>query len=265
MVRSCRNSARRRIAAGAALAGAFALGAAPGAGATVRIVNHNDPAGDPTRISYNLQGTTAVGEAWGPFSFSLVDGDNLSYGPPPGTYVAQALLPANWRVADIQCVGHPDRPDDFVIDVPNGRVTFNHATSVDEQTCSFTNSRVTPFSQPASGVAPAPPASEVPPGELPRVPALLRVFGGHGYATATVRIPTRSVIRASLLRSSKSVGVRRVVHRAGTWTVRIPLRQATVRQLRREGRTRITLTLRLVVAPLQGTAQTFRYRVIVRR
>jgi hypothetical protein len=230
----------------------------------VRIVNHNDPAGDPTAISYRLQGTSADGAAWGPFSFSLVDNDNEAYGPPPGTYVAQALLPPNWRVTAIQCVGHPDRPDGFTIDVPNGRVTFMHATNTDEQTCSFTNSRVTPFSQPASPVAPSPPPSEVPPSELPRKPALLRVTGGRGFATATVRIPTRSAIRASLLRHRTSVvGLRRVVHRAGTWTIKIPLRPAALRQLRRERRTRVTLTLRLVVTPVQESAAAFRYRVIV--
>jgi hypothetical protein len=152
----------------------FAVATAEAA-ATLRIINHNDPAGDPTVIQYRLESPTWSSS---PFPFELRDGGDRSFGVPAGTYTAQALVPAGWVVADIQCVG--PRLADFVIDVPNGRVTMPHGTT-DEQTCSFTN-RKGGGPAPSRGVAPAPPPAEIPLVVLPRGPALLSVKARRGAA-----------------------------------------------------------------------------------
>jgi hypothetical protein len=236
--------------------------AAPAAHATVGISNVNDPAGDATAIPYSFQGTTALGAPAGPFSFQLLDNDYKSFGQPPGTYVAQALPPAGWKVGDIQCVDRDQRPGAFAIDVPNGRVTITHATSTDEQWCTFTSRRASAAASP--GVAPSPPPSLIPAGSLPQTNALVRVTAGRRFATVTVRVPQHSVIRADLLRRTRVVGSKRVVHRAGTWRVKVPLRTKRVAQFRRQGLKRVTLTLRVVVVPDQGARQTFNHGVIIR-
>ena len=253
---------RKRIAVPALVAAIVVGVVAPAAHATLGISNVNDPAGDPTAIPFRFEGTTASGGAVGPFQFQLFDNDYKSFGQPPGTYVAQALPPAGWKVGDIQCVDKDATPGAFAIDVPNGRVTMTHATATDEQWCTFTNRRA---SAPASpGVSPSPPPSLIPAASLPPTNALTRVTSGRRFATATVRIPQHSVIRADLLRRTRVVGSKRVVHRAGTWTIKVPLRARSAAQFRRQGRTRVTLTLRVVIVPDQGAKQTFRHGVIVR-
>jgi hypothetical protein len=260
---SRRHRARRRpIVAPAVIAATVVAVAAPAAHATVGITNANDPAGDPTAIPYRFEGTTAPGAPVGPFLFSLGDNDYKSFGPPPGTYVAQALPPAGWKVGDIQCVDRDQRPGAFAIDIPNGRVTISHATTTDEQWCSFTARRTS--AGPSPGVAPSPPPSLIPPASLPQTPALVRVTAGRRFATAIVRIPEHSVIRGALLRRTAIVGSKRVVHKAGTWTVRVPLRRSSVARYRRQGLKRVTLTLRIAVVPDQGARQVFRHGVIVR-
>jgi hypothetical protein len=236
--------------------------AAPAARATVGITNVNDPAGDPTVIPFRFGGTTALGAPVGPFQFQLLDDDYKSFGQPPGTYVAQALPPAGWKVGDIQCVDKEQRPGVFAIDVPNGRVTITHVTTTDEQWCTFTSRRASAASSP--GISPSPPPSLIPPASLPQTNALVRVTTGRRFATATVRIPQHSAIRADLLRRTRVVGHKRVVHRAGTWIVKVPLRAKSAAQFRRQGLKRVTLTLRVVVVPDQGAKQTFRHGVIVR-
>ena len=47
----------------------------------------------------------------------------------------------------------------------------------------------------------------------------------------------------------------RVIHRAGTWTIKVPLRAKSAAQFRRHGLKRVTLTLRVVVVPDQGAKQ----------
>jgi hypothetical protein len=253
---------RRAIVAPAVVAATVVAVAAPVARATVGISNVNDPAGDATAIPYSFQGTTALGAPVGPFSFQLVDNDYKSFGQPPGTYVAQALPPAGWKVGDIQCIDLDHRPGAFSIDVPNGRVTITHATNTDEQWCTFTSRRAS--AAPSPGVSPSPPPSLIPPGSLPQTNALVRVTTGRRFATVTVRVPQHSVIRADLLRRTRVVGSKRVVHRAGTWRVTVPLRARSVRQFRHQGRKRVTLTLRVVIVPDRGARQTFRHGVIVR-
>jgi hypothetical protein len=253
---------RRAIVAPALVAATVVAVAAPGAQATVGISNVNDPTGDATAIPYRFEGTTALGAPVGPFQFQLLDNDYKSFGQPPGTYVAQALPPAGWKVGDIQCVDLDQRPGVFAIDVANGRVTITHATPSDEQWCTFTTRKA---SAPASpGVSPSPPPSLIPPASLPRTNALVRVTTGRRFAIATVRIPQHSVIRADLLRRTRVVGSTRVTHRAGTWRVKVPLRARSAAQFRRQGLKRVTLTLRVVIVPDQGARQTFRHGVIVR-
>jgi hypothetical protein len=253
---------RKGIVAPALVAAAVVAVAAPGAQATVGITNVNDPAGDATAIPYRFEGTTALGAPVGPFDFQLIDNDYKSFGQPPGTYVAQALPPAGWKVGDIQCVDRDQRPGAFSIDVPNGRVTITHATNTDEQWCTFTNRRAS--AAPSPGVSPSPPPSLIPPASLPQTNALVRVTTGRRFAIATVRIPQHSVIRADLLRRTRVVGSKRVTHRAGTWRVPVRVRARSAAQFRRKGLKRVTLTLRVVIVPDRGARQTFRHGVIVR-
>ena len=236
--------------------------AAPAAHATLRVINHNQPAGDPTAITYRLSSTT---EPQVVPDFPLVDGEYKSFGPGPGTYTVQALVPAGWQVGDIQCVG--PNPASFTVDIPNGRVTMVHGMNV-EQTCSFTNRRV-PASggappAPGSGVAPAVPASEASKVVVPKKPAVVHVRSGRRYASATVRITRRSVVKAQLLSGKRVVGTTRVTHQAGTYVVRVNVARSQLARLRAGGRTRATLTLKVVVVATNKTTSVFRYRAIVR-
>jgi hypothetical protein len=253
---------RSRFAAATAGAVLGISGLAPAARATVGVSNVNDPAGDSTAIPFRFEGTTALGGPVGPFQFQLLDNDYKSFGQPPGTYVAQALPPAGWKVGDIQCVDRDQTPGAFAIDVPNGRVTITHATTTDEQWCTFTSRRASAAASP--GVSPSPPPSLIPPASLPQTNAIVRVTTGRRFATVTVRVPQHSVIRADLLRRTRVVGSKRVVHRAGTWTIKVPLRAKSAAQFRRHGLKRVTLTLRVFVVPDQGAKQAFRHGVIVR-
>jgi hypothetical protein len=112
----------------------------------VDVTNHNDPAGDPTVISYRIQIPTQSA----PIDFALHDGEYKGFGF-EGLVVVQALVPSGWEVADIQCTG--PNPAGFNIDVPNGRVTLQHGVS-DEQFCSFTNRRKSASGGSSSGVTP---------------------------------------------------------------------------------------------------------------
>jgi ribosomal protein L31E len=234
----------------------FAATAAP-AGATVDITNHNDPAGDPTVIAYRLQPPAPMA----PVDFALHDGEYKGFGPFEGTVVAQALVPAGWEVAGIQCVG-PD-PAAFAIDVPNGRVTMTHGIN-DEQYCSFTNRRLSASGGASSSVTPTPPPGAVATQLLARGPALLGAKSGRGFAAATIRITRRSVIKTQLWRGSRVVGTSRVVRKAGVYDVTVSIDPSVKRALRRQGRKEVQLTLRVVVVPLHGVTRVFRYRVLVR-
>jgi hypothetical protein len=231
------------------------------AAATVRISNHNDPAGDPTVMRYRLESPTWSAS---PFEFVLSDGADRSFGLDPGTYTAQALVPAGWVVGDIQCVG--PRQTDFVIDVPNGRVTITHAARY-EQTCAFTNRRVPQGGAPtpSPGVSPAPPPDEIPKVVLPRGPALLSVTARRGAAEATLRITRRSVIKGTLARQrGRIVGAERIVRKAGTRTIRVPLDRQRLRRMRQRGLERVMLTLRIAVtARRSGATHVFTHRVLV--
>jgi hypothetical protein len=251
--RGCRY--RPRIAAATLGVIAVLAATASPAAATLRITNVNEPAGDPTAIGYRLVGGTLAA----PIDFALHDADFRTFGLGAGTFTVQALPPAGWRVRDIQCVGPAE--GSFVVDVPNGRVTITHQAGF-EQTCAFTSTSGS--AGPATGVAPAPPPQELPKVVLPRRPALLRVIGGRRFAAATLRLTRRSVIRAQLLQRGTVVGATRTVRNAGVHVVRVRLNRAVARQLRGRGLRRVTLTLRVVVAPRPGAARVFRFAVRVR-
>jgi hypothetical protein len=231
--------------------------AAPAA-ATVEVHSHNDPAGDPTVIAYRIQPPAPAA----PVDFALRDGEYKGFGPFEGIVVVQALVPTGWEVGDIQCTG--PNPAEFTIDVPNGRVTMQHGVSED-QICSFTNRRKSASGGSSSGVTPAPsnPVSG-PSLVLPRGPALLGAKVGRGFATATVRITRRSVIKTQLWRGSRVVGTSRVVRKAGVYDCTVSIDPTVRRALRHQGRKRVQLTLRVVVVPEHALTRVFRYRVLVR-
>jgi hypothetical protein len=242
----------------AALLGAVFFGAtAASAGATLRVENHLDPAGDPTLITYRLDSAAWTRE---PIDFEQRDGESTSFGPQPGTYTVQALVPSGWRVADIKCVG-PD-PAQFVIDVPNGIVTVTHGPGA-EQTCAFTNAKVEASGPPSSGVSPSPPPNELDEVLLPNETALLRVRTGKGYVAARLRLIKRSVISLQLRRNTRVLARKRITRRAGTREVRIALRRDTRRWFRNHGQKRVQVSLRLRVAERNGTTKVFWYRVII--
>jgi hypothetical protein len=237
------------------------LAAAPQAGATIRVQNATDPAGDQTPMTYSISGAAA------PITFQLAGATDRSVGPGPGTYVIQAAPAAGWQVADIQCVSNETAPH-FTVDIPNGRVTVNHAQGF-EDTCAFTNRRIGAAGSPAQaaspGIAPAPPPKEG--AVLPKRAALVNVAVGLRFAAATVRVTRPSVIKGQLLfRGTRVVGTARIVRRAaGTYTLRVRLSSAGRRLLAGQGRKRVSLTLRVVVTPAGGkAAQVFRFGVRVR-
>jgi len=256
-----RSGARQRGIIVALLTVAFVAAGAANAAATMRIEQHTDPAGDPTLFHYI---ETDPRPPHVPIEFDLRDGEHKDFGPFAGVGTAQAVVPAGWRVVDIQCVSaHPGAPATFSIDVPNARVTVNHQ-EIGEDSCAFTISRITATRTPPSpGVAPSPPVN-LPGAVVPRRPAVLGVTAGRGFATASVRITRRSVIKAQLLRGGRVVGTARIVRAAGTYAVVVRLTKQARAQLRRQGLTRVTLTLRVVVVPRTGAVFVFRHRAVVR-
>lgn len=223
------------------------------AAATVRIENHNSPAGDPARITYFLENSN-----WkSPLQFVLRDGEYRSFGPSPGTYTARAAVPEGWKVLDIKCIGPV--PENFRIDIPNALVTMTHQAN-DEQTCAFTVGKA---GAPSSGVSPSPPASELRKVQVPKETALLGVRVGRGYAEAELRLIRRSVVKLKLRRGKSVLARKLALRRAGTRVVRIRLRPETREWFRTHGRERVALTLKVRVVPRKGKAKVFWYRAIV--
>jgi hypothetical protein len=266
-IRRRRRALRSTLLAAIVLAGSGAL--AQGAGATILIQNHTDPAGAPEPFSYHLDLPSGLP----PVDFQLRDGGDRSFGPFGGQAMVTEHPPAGWHVADIRCVGQS--PADFAPDVPNGRVTIQHHIEA-EQICAFTNRpgpAPTPAppgavpaptsSSPAPGLAPAPPTSAVPLITPRRKAAVVRVIPRRRGATARVDIVRRSVIKTQLLWHGRVVGISRVVRPKGTYDVTVRLQPNVARTLQRQGRKRVTMAVRMVVAPRPGSPSVFRYGVIV--
>ena len=261
---------RPRIVLLATLVVAFMGAMAPKASATIEIQNYNNPAGDPTLITYRMF-------AGGPDplvpDFMLGDGETTSFGPDPNvygpSYTFQALPPAGWRVADIRCAS-TSGPDTFAYDIANGRVTITHGVGEDHF-CAFTN-RKTSWSGSgggsggtaggATGFSPTVPGAS--PSTRSEAPALLRVRGGRRLAMATIRIARKSVIKVQLRKGKRVVGTTRVTRKAGTHVVKVALRKKWRLRYQRQGRKRVTLTLRVVVVGRNRAAKIFTSGVIVR-
>jgi hypothetical protein len=250
---------RARIGLLSTLVALFVTVTATDAGASMRIQNHLDPAGDPTLIPYHF---APVGD---PADFTLPSGGEQVYGGPAGQYTAQALPPAGWVVADIQCIGPRD---DFVVDVPHGVVTINRINpNVDEQTCSFTVHKLSPSApppQPGTGVAPAPPAKDLPKIlPFPERPTLTQIDVRRRFVSAIVRLPRRAVVRGQLLwRGTSVVGSTRLSLKPGTYTITVPVLAQRRRQFRRLGLKHVTLTLRFVVVDPAGKSRVLSSRVL---
>jgi hypothetical protein len=249
--------------------------AAPSAQATLRIINHNDPAGDPTLITYRLstpQRSPLIPDFQLPDEQCQLPKDashcGTSFGVDPTvygtTYIVQALVAPGWRTEAIECIGQ-GFPGEFTKDVANGRVTLVHQNKSAEQTCAFTNGRIAGSGGQASssGVSPTVPVSEASKVTVPRGPALVGIRVGRGFAAATVRVTRRSVIKCQLLSGKKVVGTARVVRDAGTKTVRVTLRQKTWRFFRARGLKRKMFTLKVTIVAGKAT-HVFRHRVLVK-
>ena len=253
----------------ATLVAAFMAATAPEASATLEIQNYNNPAGDPTPITYRLF-------AGGPEplipDFTLGDGAQASFGPDPNryghSYTFQALPPLGWQVADIRCVSRTPRTDAFAYDIANGRVTISHDVGQDHF-CAFTNRKRSGSGSGSggaaggsTGVSPTVPGGS--PTSRSKSPALLRVRGGRRFASATIRIARKSVIKAQLRKGKRVVGTTRVTHKAGTYVVKVALRKKWRRRYQHQGRKRVTFTLRVVVVGSNHATKVFTSGVIVR-
>jgi hypothetical protein len=253
----------------------FTGASASQAWATLEIQSYNDPAGDPTPMSYMLLTAGQPSPGVSPNPFVLSEGERKSFGPLQGSYTWKGLPPAGWKVAAINCqrvdprTGAPQAPrsGEFVIDLANGQVTVDHRTGED-QFCAFTNQKVagsgsSPTGQgSSSGVSPTLPTSGA--ASLPVGTALLRVTTGRRFASASVRISRRSVIKAQLLKGKRVVGTARVTREAGTHAVKVFLNTKDRRRFQRQGLKRVTLTLKVVVVGSNGFTKVYRYGVVVR-
>jgi hypothetical protein len=255
--------------------------AAPGAKATLRVINHNDPAGDPTPITYRLSTpdrNPLIPDFQLPDEQCVLPQDaehcGTSFGVDPtvyGTvYTIQALVPPGWKTEAIECIGRGN-PGEFTKDVANGKVSVQHLDLSSEQTCAFTNGRVSgsgsgssgrPGSG-SSGVSPSIPASEASKVSLPRGPALVGVRVGRGFASASVRVTRRSLIKCQLLSGASVVGTARVVRNKGTYTLKVKLREKVWRSLLARGMKQKLLTLKVTVVAGKAT-KVFKHRVLVR-
>jgi hypothetical protein len=265
--------ARTKLLLVALLVLGFTGASASQAWATLEIQSYNDPAGDPTLMSYMLLTAGQPSPGVTPNPFVLTEGERKSFGPLQGIYTWKGLPPAGWKVAAINCqrvdprTGAPQvpRPGEFVTDLANGQVTVDHRTGED-QFCAFTNQKVagsgsSPTGQgSSSGVSPTLPTAA----SLPVGTALLRVTTGRRFASASVRISRRSVIKAQLLKGKRVVGATRVTRDAGTHAVKVFLTTKDRRRFQRQGLKRVTLTLKVVVVASNGFTKVFRYGVVVR-
>jgi hypothetical protein len=244
----------------------FVISAAPRPGTptpTVQVTNQNDPAGDPTVVSYRL--TPPSGAP--PIDFALHDTESKGFGPFAGPVVVQALLPAGWRVEHIECRGfnlngHATQANVFTIDEAHGTVTMQHAVD-DEQFCTFTNGKASSDGG-SSGVTPSPPANLGGSAPPPKKIALLAVKVKRGYAIATVHLIRRSMVTTRLRWHGRVIGRSRVVRKAGTYDFTVSIRPEVRRAFKRQGRKRVALELRVAVVEKRTKAKrAFHFRVLV--
>jgi hypothetical protein len=240
----------------------FVVAMAGTASATVQVTNQNDPAGDPTVVSYRLTPPSGA-----PIDFALHDTESKGFGPYDGQVVVQAVLPAGWRVEHIECWGFNLNGNDtdanvFTIDEAHGTVTMQHAVD-DDQFCTFTNGKASSGGG-SSGVTPAPPHNPGGSAPLPRKIALLAVKVKRGYAIATVHLIRRSMVTTRLRWHGRVIGRSRAVRKAGTYDFTVSIRPKVRRAFKRHGRKRVAAELRVVVVEKRTKAKrAFRFRVLV--
>jgi hypothetical protein len=261
---------RPRLLAVCALVVAFMAVFAAKASATIEVQNYNDPAGDPTTFTYQL--TAASDPTRVLASDVLGDGGKRSFGPDPAkygpTYTLHAVLPAGWQTVAIQCANQPGSAT-FAPDLANSSVTISGHTAGADHYCAFTNRKITPGPGGGggggggnTGIAPTTPGGG---SSAANTTALLRVRAGTHFASATVRIIRASTIKGTLLWKGKTVGTARVKKtKAGTYVLKVKLAKKWTKTFKRQGRKKVTLTLRVTVVGTNKATKTFSSGVIVK-
>jgi hypothetical protein len=264
-----RHDRRPRVFLLAGLVVVFMAAMAAKASATIEVQNYTDPAGDPTEFTYQL---FAASDPTRVLAFdTLTDGGKRSFGPDPArygpTYTLHAALPPGWQTVDIQCVNKPGGAT-FTYDLANSNVTLTPHKVNEDHYCAFTNRRVAASGGGSgaggagSGVTPTTPGGGA---STSKAPALLRVRAGTHYATATVRIARASTIKGQLRWKGKIVGTARLKKtKAGTYTVKVTLAKKWQRTFKRQGRKKVTLTMRVTVVGDNKATKVFTSGVIVR-
>jgi hypothetical protein len=263
-----RHDRRPRVLLLAGLVVVFMAAMAAKASATIEVQNYNDPAGDPTAFTYQLSNTERViGSA------DLGDGAKTSFGPDPiiygPTYTVHAVLLPGWQTVAIKCENKPGNAT-FTYDLANSSVTLgpHNNNTTEDHYCAFTNRKV---SGPGavggggagSGVTPTTPGGGS--STTSKAPVLLRVRAGTHYATATIRIARASTIKGQLRWKGNVVGsVRLKKTKAGTYTVKVVLAKKWQRTFKRQGRKKVTLTMRVTVVGDNKATKVFTSGVIVR-
>ena len=266
---------RPRVFLLATLVVMFMAAMAAKASATIEVQNYNDPAGDPTTFTYQLianqipsafEPTAVIG------SDVLGDGQKRSFGPDPvkygPSYTLHAVLPAGWQTVAIVCENKPGSAT-FTNDLANSSVTISPHTGGADHYCAFTNRKV---SGPgavgggggggSSGIAPTTPGGG---SSSANTTALLRVRAGTHYASASVRIIRASTIKGTLVWKGKTVGSARLKKtKAGTYTLKVSLDKKWTKTFKRQGRKKVTLTLRVTVVGSNKAKKTFSSGVIVK-
>jgi hypothetical protein len=268
-----RHERRPRVLAVAVLVVAFMAMMAAKASATIEVQNYNDPAGDTTTFTYQLIAASDPTRVLA--SDILGDGGKVSFGPDPAiygsTYTLHAVLPAGWQTIAINCENKAGAtPATFTPDLASSSVTLSPHTVGADHYCAFTNRKVSgPGASPGgggggtSGIAPTTPGGGS--STTANTTALLRVRAGTHYASATVRIVRASTIKGTLLWKGKVVGTARLKKtKAGSYTIKVTLDKNWTKTFKRQGRKKVTLSLRVTVVGSNKAKKTFSSGVIVK-
>jgi hypothetical protein len=267
-----RHDRRPRVFLLATLVVMFMAAMAAKASATIEVQHYTDPAGDQTKFTYQL--TAASDPTRILASDDLIDGQKRSFGPDPKvygpTYTLHAVLPEGWQTVAIKCENNPGIAT-FTYDLAHSSVTLTPHRDVmppEDHYCAFTNRKVSgpgavTGGGAGSGVAPTTPGGGA--SSTSKAPVLLRVRGGTHYASATVRLGRPSTIKGTLVWKGKIVGSARVKKtKAGTYVVKVKLSKKWTNSLKRQGRKKVTLSLRLTVVGNNKATKKFSSGVIVR-
>lgn len=270
-----RRGPRIRLLLVAVLVLAFTGATASSAWATLEIQSYNNPAGSQTAHTYSLlvdgQPAPGTNDPTHKNPFTLLENEAKSFGPPAGTYVWKATPAAGWKVTAINCVRVdpvtqavlPARPGEFTVDVANGQVTISHLKDEDEY-CAFTNGKASGGGGSGTAITPTLPGGGTSGASAAKGPALLRVTAGRSFASLKVSIGRQSIINAKLLKGKKVVGSARVVRKAGTYTVKVFVKQKYRKAWRAKGLKKVTLTLRVTVLGSNRATKVFSSGVIVK-